>query len=229
VEAPGGPLFVRITFRGTKEEGMTPYLHFSRDGLAWTDGETGSVGVEGSDDTGDFRNCFFLGMSTRDGTGRLETLGNNQFDLLYGATTGNSPANEDIIPTRIGVGACRITLNPALPALEGRLMLCAGLPPALVVGGRRLQFGPVQVGLRFTRRVLQVTRAFYHTVPYGASLPQGARCIVAPGKPGCFVLDDGRKWPVSCIEAVQDAGSTLETVTQAEYDRYPTGPALRCI
>ncbi|HEX8906806.1 MAG TPA: hypothetical protein VF771_18290 [Longimicrobiaceae bacterium] len=228
-EAPGGPLFVRISFFVQGDGRMTPCLHFSRDGLAWTDGDAGRVNLEGSDNAADFRNCFFLGMSTRDGTGRLETLGNNQFDLLYGATTGSGPASPEIYTTRIGVGACRFTLNPALPALEGRLMLCDGLPPALVIGSRRLQFGTLAVGLRLARRLLQVTSAFYHTVPYGASLPQGARCIVAPGQPGCFVLDDGRKWPVSCIEVVQDAGSTLEAVAQTEYDRFPTGPALRCI
>lgn len=116
---------------------------------------------------------------------------------------------------------------PPIDSLEGMLMVCPGLPLALVVGGRRLQFAN-SVGYRFSSRIANVTADFYHKVPYGATLPLGARCIGLNGHAACFVLDDGRKWPIRYLEAITAVGSSIEAVSEEEYFSFPTAPALVC-
>ena len=227
-EAPGGPLFVRITFDDNGSGRLVPCLQFSRNGLSWSWGDNGRILLDGSTDNADNRNSYFLGISTRDGTGQLDNLGPSQFHFLYGATTSNSPGQPEIWKSQIGVGACRLTLNPPASWLEGKLMVCGGLPLALVIDGKRLQFANT-VGYRFSKQAVNVSSAFYHTISYGASLSLHATCIGADGQPACFVLDDGRKWPVSCLEAITDIGSNIQGVSLDEYNSYPTGPSLICV
>jgi hypothetical protein len=226
-EAPDDPLFVRITFDDDGSGRLVPCLHFSRDRLSWSWGDKGRILLDGSKDNADNKNCYFLGISTQDGTGLLDSLGSNQFHFLYGATTSNSAVQPEIYKSQIGVGACRLTINPPASWLDSKLIVCDGLPLALVIGGKRLQFAN-PVGFRFSKQVVNVSSAFYNTIPYGASLSLGAKCI-GTGQPACFVLDDGRKWPVSCIEAITDIGSSIQEVSLDEYNSYPTGPSLICM
>jgi len=111
-QAPGGPLFVRITFTGDKTGRKVPTLQFSRDGMDWFWGDDGPVKLDGSRDNADNKNCYFLGISTIDGTGELEYLGNNTFHAIYGATTSDSPTAPAIFNSEIGVGDLVFTINP---------------------------------------------------------------------------------------------------------------------
>jgi len=104
-QAPGGPLFVRITFTDDGTGRQVPSLQFSRDGLSWIWGDDGPVKLDGSKDNSLNKNCYFLGISTINGTGELEYPGDNTFRAIYGASTINSPDNSaNIWFSEIGVG-----------------------------------------------------------------------------------------------------------------------------
>ena len=103
-QAPGGPLFVRITFVDDGTGRTVPTLQFSRDGLSWFMGDDGPVKLDGSKDNVNNKNCYFLGISTIDGTGEMEYLGDNTYRAIYGATTANSPGGMVIFYSEIGVG-----------------------------------------------------------------------------------------------------------------------------
>ena len=112
-QAPGGPVFVRITF--VEQNGRTvPALQYSRDGIIWNASQNT---MQGSSDNLYNKNCYFLGLSTIDGTGEIEYLGNNQWSFLYGATTANSPValsaadGYGIWKSEIGEGSATLTLN----------------------------------------------------------------------------------------------------------------------
>lgn len=115
VDAPEGPLFVRIFFTESPTGRQVPSLQFSRDGLAWTTGTNGPVPMDGSKDNANNRNCYFLGLSTLDGTGALEKTGGRQYRALYGATTANTPVAPEIFYAEIGVGELLIDINPNDP------------------------------------------------------------------------------------------------------------------
>jgi len=110
-QAPGGPLFVRITFVADKTGRKVPSLQFSRDGMEWFVGDDGPVKLDGSKDDADNKNCYFLGLSTIDGTGELEYLGDNTFRAIYGASTSNSPTAPAIFKSEIGVGDLIFTIR----------------------------------------------------------------------------------------------------------------------
>ena len=110
-QAPGGPLFVRITFTGDGEGRTVPTLQFSRDGLNWFWGDEGPVKLAGSEDQQQNKNCYFLGISTVDGIGQLEYLGRNTYRAIYGATTSNAPGGMPIFWSDIGVGELVFTIQ----------------------------------------------------------------------------------------------------------------------
>ncbi len=114
-EAPGGPLFVRITFAGDSTGRAVPALQFSRDGRRWTWGRGGPLLLDGSKDNQHNRNCYFLGISTVDGTGRLEYLGGGLWRAIYGATTCNRPVAPEIFWAEVGVGELLLKAQPLLP------------------------------------------------------------------------------------------------------------------
>ena len=114
-QAPGGPLFVRITFTDGGTGRMVPSLQFSRDGVAWFWGDGGPVKLDGSRDEASNRNCYFLGLSTLDGTGELEYLGDSTYRAIYGASTSNGPGHAHIWHSEIGVGELILRIVPAKP------------------------------------------------------------------------------------------------------------------
>jgi len=111
-QAPGGPLLVRITFTGGKDGKTAPTLQFSRDGLAWFFGDDGPALLAGSDDDDKNRNCYFLALSTLDGTGELEYVGDNTYRALYAATTCSTPVAPEIFHSEIGLGELVLHIEP---------------------------------------------------------------------------------------------------------------------
>lgn len=105
-EAPGGPIFVRITFEGSP---TVPALQFSRDGLNWS---SPSNDLEGPSPNKNNNNCYFLGISTIDGQGAIEYQGNNTWTAKYAATTCNTPVNPEIFNAAIGGGTVKFQLTP---------------------------------------------------------------------------------------------------------------------
>ncbi len=111
-QAPGRPLFVRITFAGNADGRAVPALQFSWDGLKWFWGEGGPLLLDGSKDNDRNPNCYFLGISTINGTGELEYRGGGRYYAIYGATTSKSPVAPDIFWSEVGVGEVVLELKP---------------------------------------------------------------------------------------------------------------------
>ncbi len=107
----GGPLFLRITFTAHPDGRSVPSLQFSRDGLKWEFGTNGPVLLQGSSHPDTYRNCYFLGFSTLDGTGELQQLGPHTWRALYGATCAATPVAPEIFHSEIGLGELKITIQ----------------------------------------------------------------------------------------------------------------------
>jgi hypothetical protein len=129
------------------------------------------------------------------------------------------------------VWSARSNASAVDPALlyDGCLIECGGLPLALVTGGVRLQWASSAPALRVSQTVFTVTSEVFTSIPYGASVALGAKVLGAPNRPAGLVLGDNRLWPVGCLALVADNNSTIMQVTDAEYDKYETGPALHCL
>jgi len=111
-QAPGGPVFLRITFGEDASGRHVPMLQLSRDGLGWVSSSAeGPLFLQGSDDNADNPNCYFLGISTLDGTGELEYMGGGRFRAIYGATTSKTPVAPEIFRSEVGVGVVEIALE----------------------------------------------------------------------------------------------------------------------
>lgn len=113
-EAPGGRVFFRITFTDNGHERAVPTLQLSRDGLNWTMGQADGIArplLASTDNEKNNKNAYFLGMSTIDGTGRMEYLGGGKFRALYGATMSNGPGQPGIWFSEIGIGTVDINFD----------------------------------------------------------------------------------------------------------------------
>lgn len=105
-------LFVRITFAEDPNTGrQVPTLQFSVNGTDWTFGDTGPVLLAGSEDDDRNRNCYFPGISTLDGTGRLERTAPGRYRAIYGATTSNAPVAFEIFYAEVGAGELTLTID----------------------------------------------------------------------------------------------------------------------
>ena len=109
-EAPGGHLYVRISFCTGSNGYWVPSLEFSRDGLNWTYGSNGPVQMDGSDDTFYNYNCYNLGFSLINGV-NFEYLGSNTFRALYFSSTSIDAGLTYIWYSEIGCGELQFTVN----------------------------------------------------------------------------------------------------------------------
>ncbi|EPX58187.1 hypothetical protein D187_004224 [Cystobacter fuscus DSM 2262] len=112
---------------------------------------------------------------------------------------------------------------------EGYLLQASGLPLTLVRGGLRLQFALAAPALDLSRNALGVSSDLFHRIPYGASMNSGAPVHGASGRPAAFRLDDGRLWPVSCLEAITHNNSSIIPLGVSTWDAYAKGPSLHCV
>ena len=63
-------------------------------------------------------------------------------------------------------------------------------------------------------------------LPVAARLTAGATAISAPGRPMGLVLDDGKLWVVGTAATAQLNSSPVTTVSDQQWDAYPTGSDL---
>jgi hypothetical protein len=112
-EAPGGRVFVRISFVKNPLTNQThPTIELSRDGLSWVrDASRQYPLLATSDGPATNSNVYFLGLSTIDGTGQLEYLGNDTFRALYVAATSEAPTPPKIFKAEIGLGELQFTFQ----------------------------------------------------------------------------------------------------------------------
>ncbi len=112
-EAPGGRVFVRISFVNNPTTNQRhPTIELSRDGLTWVRDSTRQYPLLAtSDGPPANKNVFFLGMSTLNGTGKLEYLGSDTFRALYVAATSEAPTAPAIYKSEIGLGEVTFTFQ----------------------------------------------------------------------------------------------------------------------
>jgi len=107
-EGPGTePLLLRITHRKFPEiDRHNLILQYSSDGLKWftLGGEKAPLQLDGSKNKLYNRSSLFPGISTIDGTGQIESLGDGWFRAYYGATTSNGGGQPHIWRSQIGIG-----------------------------------------------------------------------------------------------------------------------------
>jgi hypothetical protein len=113
--------------------------------------------------------------------------------------------------------------------LEGTLLVSTQKPLTLVRGGERLQFAAAAPATRLGRTSLDVSGAIFDAVPFGASMQTGAPVVGATGRPAAFKLDGDRLWPSSCLELITDNGSSIASISVAEWDGYPVASSLYCL
>jgi hypothetical protein len=101
-----------------------------------------------------------------------------------------------------------------------------GLPLTVVVEGERLQFQLAQPAIDITHNFIATTSEVFCAIPYGASLFSGSVVLGAAGMPAAFLLDNSMLWPVSSIKLITDDHSSIDFVSQTEFDSHPVGPAL---
>lgn len=107
--APGGRVFVRITFTADPTGRQVPTIELSRDGLSWIQ-QPGAPQLAGSTDNDLNPNCYFLGLSTVE-HGRLEQIGPRTYRAIYGATTAQAPGGLPIFYSEIGTGELTLTFD----------------------------------------------------------------------------------------------------------------------
>ncbi|PTL84964.1 beta-xylosidase [Vitiosangium sp. GDMCC 1.1324] len=158
------------------------------------------------------------------------TCGTVPIDILRSVGTPGQPGTWDL--AHVGVDLLTGRTCDQIPVgrvYEGYLLGTPGLPMMLVRDGLRLQFALAAPAADLSRNSISVSSDIYHRIPYGASLFSGNTVYVATGRPGAFLMDDGRLWPVSCIEAVQHNNSVLTSIGTSQWDSYARGPSLYCL
>jgi hypothetical protein len=112
---------------------------------------------------------------------------------------------------------------------EGYLIQSAGLPLTLVRDAKRLQFALTAPAQTLSRNAIAVSSDIFHRIPFGASMHSGAAVYGATGRPAAFHLDDGRLWPVSCLETITANNSSIASLSVAQWDGIAKGPSLFCV
>jgi hypothetical protein len=135
-DAPGGPLMVRIFFAKDETGRAVPALRFSLDGISWFGSDEGDILLDGSKDELSNKNSYFLGISTLDGLGQIEQVGNNLYHAIYSASTSNTPVAPAIFASEVGVGELYFRLN-LVPEPSSAVMLVIGLAGFVAVALRR--------------------------------------------------------------------------------------------
>jgi hypothetical protein len=141
-EAPGGPLLTRITWIADATGRQVPTLMFSRNETAWTYGDGAPIHLAGSTDNQNNSSNWFMAMSTLDGTGQVEYLGDNTYRLFYVTTTCKIPIVTgepgDINSSQLGIGQLTFKIVP-IPEPSAWAMLVGGA--AVLCVCRRSFFG----------------------------------------------------------------------------------------
>lgn len=107
----GKTVFIHITL--LDQGGRTvPAIQFSEDGLKWSGN---SMILAGSDNTNSpantYKNVYFAGFSTLNGTGEIERLEDGRYRFIYGGCTSATPVAPDIFYSNVGYGECTFSIS----------------------------------------------------------------------------------------------------------------------
>ncbi|MFJ2776570.1 hypothetical protein [Kitasatospora sp. NPDC087315] len=149
-------------------------------------------------------------------------------DIVNAAASPVAPTGLAHAGVDVSAGRSCASMAPGQVArvFEGSGIQVPGLPPAFIDGGLRLQSAGLPPIQDVTRNFVVTTPEVSYSIPYGDSLFVGQTVVGAPGRPAAFLLDNSTKWPISALKIITDNGSTITMVGTAQYDAYPSGPAL---
>lgn len=111
---------------------------------------------------------------------------------------------------------------------EGSLIQAPSRNLSYVIKGQRVEFEREATALNLCRSRYQLGVVLFDSIPYAATVHVGDPVWQAPSRPGAFLLDDDRLWPVSCSEIVTDNSSALSSVSLDTWLSHAIGPSLFC-
>jgi hypothetical protein len=124
-----------------------------------------------------------------------------------------------------GLQSCQ-QKSQALTLLDGFAVPAPDRTVDLVVGGRLIEVERRSVALSLAAGMVDVPPPSVDQLPVAARLKAGATAISAPGRPTGLVLDDGKLWVVGTLTTAQLNSSPVTTVSDQQWDAYPTGSDL---
>lgn len=124
-----------------------------------------------------------------------------------------------------GLQACQQKAQ-ALTLLDGFAVPAPDRTVDLVVGGRLVEVERRSVALSLAAGMVDQLPADLGQLPVTARLRAGVTAVSAPGRPTGLVLDDGKLWVVGTPTAAQLNSSPVTTVSDQQWDAYPTGSDL---
>jgi hypothetical protein len=125
----------------------------------------------------------------------------------------------------VGLRACQQKAQ-ALTLLDGFAVPAPDRTVDLVVGGRLIEVERRSVALSLAAGMLDQPPPSIGGLPLAARLKAGATAVSAPGRPVGFVLDDGKLWVVGTPSTTQLNSSPVTTVSDQQWDAYPSGSDL---
>ncbi len=151
-------------------------------------------------------------------------------DVVRSVGTGGQPNTWDLAHDGVDIATgLPCACVPLGRMLEGTLLSVPSKPLTLVRGGGRLQFALAPPAVRLARTSVDPGVDVFDALPYAASVFSSNMALGATGKPGAYLLDDGRLWPVSCLAELTDDSTTLTAVGVVQYTAYAQGPSLYCL
>ena len=157
-----------------------------------------------------------------------DPCGTVPLDLVRATIAGESGAPSDLRHFGLdvtGVNGCAAPAQ-ALKVLDGFALPSPVRTMDLVVAGKVVRVDRRSVAEQLAAHVLDTRVAILDQVPVAARLIAGARALRATGFGVGLVLDDGQLWPVHPDSVAGLNGSSIETVSAAQWRAYPAGAAL---
>jgi hypothetical protein len=161
-------------------------------------------------------------VSAQDPCGRVPV------DVVRATVIGEAGAPTDLRHFGLdltNVNGCADT-SRALTLLDGFAMPSPVRTMDLVVAGKVVRVDRRSVAEQLAGHVLNKRLAVLDQVPVSAHLTSGARAVQAPELGLGLLLDDGHLWPAHPGTVAALNGSTVETVTPAQWRAYPESPTL---
>jgi hypothetical protein len=112
---------------------------------------------------------------------------------------------------------------------EGKLVGAPGRPLALVVSGRRVNFEVLATAAHFGSSLdhTPLSVAEFDAIPSGVDILRGQAVLGFSGRPAAFFAG-GKLHPVSCLTAITDNQSTIESRATDPYLTLQVGFTLTC-
>jgi hypothetical protein len=157
-----------------------------------------------------------------------DPCGRVPFDVVRATSLGEANAPTDLRHFGldvVGIHGCG-DQQRALGVLDGYAMPSPVRTMDLVVAGKIVRIDRRSVAEQLATHVLNQRIDGLDEVPVSAHLSSGARAVQAPGLGLGLLLDDGKLWPAHPATVATLNGSTVESVSAAQWRSYPEAATL---